>query len=171
MSNGGPRSVTVTPPANIRLSFVMWLAVSVLLLLLIIALWNAPEPPRLPSDRPQMPPEWASHPAQRSADTARAIGRTAFHVFELCIPVGVAIVARRMRAGSRRARTVLTVIGIALGVLAFVTTMANVLALTAPVGAYFWIRLLINIALFVLLAFAIPPMFGPRASEFFARSQ
>lgn len=84
------------------------------------------------------------------------------------IPIGMVVVAIRMRAGSNRARIALTVIGIGLALLTLVITVANLVSLATPVGVYFTIRLLINVGLLALLVGSVCLMFGSRVSGFFS---
>lgn len=152
-----------TPP-NIRIAFLLWIAFSIILIVLLIIIWGAPEPP---SNRPQIPEEWRNNPAQREADALRATGAFIALLLQICIPAGMAVIAYRMRAGSHRARIALAVLGAVLALLIVVIIVANLSSVSAPIGAYFMVRLLINLVLLALLTAAISLMFSPRVSGFF----
>ncbi len=161
----GQRQKSVRPPANVRIAFLVWVGVSILLIVLLIATWSVPEPS---TDRPPVPPEWAADPAQREADAARSAGMLTARLLFLSIPIGIVVVAIRMRTGSNRARIALTVIGIGLALLILANTVINLASVAAPIRVYFMTRLLINVGLLALLAGAVPLMFRPRVSGFFS---
>ncbi|MGH3778342.1 MAG: hypothetical protein ACRDRR_21805 [Pseudonocardiaceae bacterium] len=153
---------------NVRIAFLLWVGVSILLIVLLVTIWAVPEPPPQPTDRPPLPAEWAADPAQRSADAARSAGMLTARFLQMSIPVGILVVAIRMRTGSNWARIALTVIGIGLALLILVNTVTNLASAGAAIGDYFIVRLLISVGLLPLLAGAVILMFRPRVSGFFS---
>ncbi|MGH3941724.1 MAG: hypothetical protein ACRDTG_24465 [Pseudonocardiaceae bacterium] len=159
----GAISSKLRPPVNVRIAFVLWVCFSVILIVLLIVTWSAPEPS---SDRLQIPLEWREHPAQRKADAARLAGMIIAFLLQSGLVVGMLVIAIRMRSGSNRARVALAVIGTGIVLLILAITVSY-LASVASIGVYFSVRLLIGVGLLVLLAGAISLMFRPRVDGFF----